>query len=123
MINTSTATGYLTTHVLDTANGCPGNAIPVALYRLTATRELLLKTVTNDDGRCDQPLLKEAAFTVGKYELVFNVADYYTAKGVQLAEPPFLDEIVLRFAIADPSAHYHVPLLVSPYSFSTYRGS
>jgi 5-hydroxyisourate hydrolase len=123
MTSSSTDNGYLTTHVLDTANGCPGNAIPVALYRLSDTRELLLETVTNDDGRCDQPLLKEADFTIGKYELVFKVAAYYTAKGVQLAEPPFLDEIVLRFAVADPSAHYHVPLLVSPYSFSTYRGS
>ena len=120
MANTA---GYLTTHVLDTANGCPGNAIPVALYKVTNGRELICNTLTNSDGRCDKPILEGSDFRVGIYELVFKVAGYYRAKGVELAEPAFLDEVVLRFGIANADEHYHVPLLVSPYSYSTYRGS
>ncbi len=119
----SSAQGYLTTHVLDTANGCPGVGIPVSLYRIGESRELLAETVTNDDGRCDQPILNKDAFSVGKYELVFSIAQYFKGKGAQLAEPAFLDDVVLRFAIAEIDQHYHVPLLVSPYSYSTYRGS
>ena len=115
--------GYLTTHVLDTAGGCPGSDIPVTLYRVTEERQLITQVTTNSDGRCDQPLMEGEAFTAGVYELVFEVANYYRNKGVKLAQPAFLDEIVLRFAIAEESEHYHVPLLVSPYSYSTYRGS
>lgn len=116
-------TGKLTTHVLDTARGRPAAAIPVRLCRLGATAVVLCETQTNADGRCDAPLLQGAAFSVGAYELVFRVAAYFAACGVPVAAPPFLDEIVLRFGIADAGAHYHVPLLVSPYGYSTYRGS
>ncbi len=123
MSNPQSPQGYLTTHVLDTANGCPGEGIPVALYRLGESRELLVETVTNNDGRCDQPILNKDDFAIGKYELVFSIADYFKGKGANLPEPAFLDDVVLRFAIAEIDQHYHVPLLVSPYSYSTYRGS
>ena len=87
-------------------------------------RRLLIKSVvTNSDGRCDAPLLQEAELTAGQYELVFHVGDYLRAGGVQLPDPPFLDLVPLRFGIADAGQHYHVPLLVSPYAYSTYRGS
>lgn len=115
--------GYLTTHVLDSAHGCPGNDISIALYRIGDTKELILETITNQDGRCDQPLLEGDGFVKGVYELVFNAGDYYRNRAVSLAEPAFLDQVVLRFGIADEAEHYHVPLLVSPYSYSTYRGS
>jgi len=116
--------GYLTTHVLDSAHGCPGSEIPVALYRISDnSRELLHTTLTNDDGRCDQPVLEGEDFTKGVYELVFSVGSYYRKRGVVLPEPAFLDDVVLRFGIADEDEHYHVPLLISPYSYSTYRGS
>lgn len=115
--------GYLTTHVLDTAHGSPGNDIQIDLYRIDAER-IWLKTVrTNDDGRCDEPLLAGETFVAGVYELVFSAGDYYRKRGIELPTPAFLDEIVLRFGIADEAEHYHVPLLLSPYSYSTYRGS
>lgn len=121
------AMGFLSTHVLDTANGLPGHNIPVSLYNIAkdhGAEKLLLGTyLTNSDGRCDQPLLEGEAFKVGVYELVFKVADYYRERGMLLPEPAFLDEVVLRFGISDANEHYHVPLLVSPYSYSTYRGS
>jgi len=115
--------GYLSTHVLDTANGLPGKNIPIALYAVGDKRQLLGQFVTNDDGRCDQKLLEADAFKTGVYELVFSVADYYRDLGMDLPTPAFLDEVVLRFGIADDTEHYHVPLLISPYSYSTYRGS
>ena len=115
--------GKLTTHVLDTANGCPGHGIAVTLFRLGAQRELLITTTTNADGRVDRPLLEGAEMVSGQYELVFGAGDYFRAWGAELPQPPFVDEVVLRFGIADPDAHYHVPLLVSPWSYSTYRGS
>lgn len=115
--------GRLTTHVLDTAHGCPGKGIAVTLYRLDGGRRELCRTVTNADGRCDAPLLQGEALERGQYELVFAAGDYFRAAGVTLPEPPFVDEVVLRFGIADVDAHYHVPLLVSPWSYSTYRGS
>ena len=115
--------GQLTTHVLDTANGCTGSGIAVQLFRVTRAREALVKCVTNADGRCDQPLLTGDAFTAGNYELVFGVGQYFSDQGNQVADPPFLDEVVIRFGIADVDQHYHVPLLVSPWSYSTYRGS
>lgn len=115
--------GRLTTHVLDTAHGRPGQGIAVTLFRLDGGRRELLRTVTNDDGRCDRPLLEGEAFEAGTYELVFAAGDYFRALGTSLPEPPFVDEVALRFGVADPVQHYHVPLLVSPWSYSTYRGS
>ncbi len=116
-------TGYLTTHVLDTASGRPGNEIAVDLYRIDGERRLIAQAVTNNDGRCDSPILSGESFVAGVYELVFAAGEYFRKQGVELPEPAFLDEVVLRFGIADESEHYHVPLLVSPYSYSTYRGS
>ncbi len=116
--------GRLTTHVLDTANGCPGAGIPVTLFRVVGSeRRALISARTNGDGRTDTPLLEGDAFQAGSYELVFEVAGYHRSQGVRVADPPFLDVIPIRFSIADAAAHYHVPLLVSPWSFSTYRGS
>ncbi|WP_293267616.1 hydroxyisourate hydrolase [Neptunomonas sp.] len=116
--------GFLTTHVLDTAHGCPGNAIRVQLFRFRDNRrELLNEMITNADGRTDSAILPESEFLVGKYELVFAVGDYFKAKGVELADPAFIDDVSIHFGIADEGSHYHVPLLVSPYSYSTYRGS
>lgn len=116
--------GRLTTHVLDTAHGKPGAGIAVGLYRSEGARHTLLKeAVTNADGRCDTPLLEGAALTPGRYRLTFQVADYFRRQGVVLPDPPFIDAVVLDFGVADAALHYHVPLLVSPWSFSTYRGS
>jgi 5-hydroxyisourate hydrolase len=117
-------TGSLTTHVLDTAAGQPAAGLTIALYRLgDGAPELLLTAVTNADGRLDAPALAGAAMQPGVYELVFKAGDYLRRRGVALTEPPFLDDVPIRFGIADPEAHYHVPLLLSPYGYSTYRGS
>lgn len=116
--------GYLTTHVLDTANGTPAENVTVTLYEIVnGTKTELTKTLTNDDGRCDQPILSEANFKKGVYQLEFAIGDYYRAKDANLAELLFLDDVVIRFGISDESSHYHVPVLVSPYGYSTYRGS
>lgn len=116
--------GRLTTHVLDTARGVPGGGIQVALFRLSPDgRDCIARTITNANGRTDAPLLEGDAFKTGRYELEFATAAYFRTHGVALADPPFLDDVVLRFAIADAHAHYHVPLLVSPWSYATYRGS
>jgi len=117
--------GRLTTHVLDTALGRPGAGMAVRLYRLTASggREKLGDFTTNDDGRCDRPLLEGAEFTAGRYELVFSAGAYFDRTGQKLPDPKFLDEVAIRFGIAAADQHYHVPLLLSPYSYSTYRGS
>ncbi|UJF17834.1 hydroxyisourate hydrolase [Vibrio sp. SS-MA-C1-2] len=118
--------GYLTTHVLDTAQGLPGEEITVSLYAFESGEyKLITKTVTNSDGRTDTPILSGAEFKKGKYQLVFEVAAYFekSQKPGAADNVPFLDDVVLRFGINDEQAHYHVPLLVSPYSFSTYRGS
>ncbi|MCB1337818.1 MAG: hydroxyisourate hydrolase [Maritimibacter sp.] len=114
--------GYLTTHVLDTARGCPAAGIEIALYRVTGgARAEIARAVTNGDGRTDAPILPEADFATGSYELVFHAGDYLRAHGVA-GEVLFLDEIPIRFGM-DEAAHYHVPLLLSPYGYSTYRGS
>ena len=119
----SESVGYLTTHVLDTAKGCPGSGIPVSLYKVEdSNKRLLASAITNSDGRCDAPIIKGEAFEEGVYELVFTVADYFSA-GQATDTVPFLDEITLRFGVADRQKHYHIPLLVSEYSYSTYRGS
>lgn len=115
--------GRLTTHVLDTARGLPGAGIAVTLFRLDGERRQIARAVTNLDGRCDEPLLEGDALARGRYELVFAAGDYFRAQGLALPEPLFVDEVVLRFGISDPGQHYHVPLLVSPWSYSTYRGS
>lgn len=114
----------LSTHVLDTTRGKPAAGIAVRLYICKGTeRQLLKSAVTNADGRTDEPLLSGNHLATGNYELVFNAADYHRAQGLALGSPPFLDEIVIRFGVSDPAANYHVPLLLSPYSYSTYRGS
>ncbi len=116
--------GRLTTHVLDTAHGCPGQGIAVHLWRIDGTdRTLVAESVTNDDGRCDGPVLEGSDFTVGIYELCFGAGAYFEVRGADLPEPKFLDDVVIRFGIASPDEHYHVPLLISPFSYSTYRGS
>ncbi len=116
--------GRLTTHVLDTAHGCPGSAIQIELYRVDGAQLTLIhSTVTNADGRCDAPILQRDDYMSGVYQLQFHAGDYYRARGVVLQEPAFLDLVVLRFGIDAGQAHYHVPLLISPYSYSTYRGS
>ncbi len=115
--------GRLTTHVLDTANGRPASGLVISLFRCHERgRELILETKTNDDGRIDGPLLENDAFKAGTYELEFKAGDYFRKLGVELPDPPFLDDVVLRFGLA-ADEHYHVPLLVSPFSYSTYRGS
>jgi 5-hydroxyisourate hydrolase len=113
--------GRLTTHVLDTASGKPAAGVRVELRR-DGEAATLAEGATNADGRMDQPLLEGASFKPGRYELTFHVGDYFRAQGMALADPAFLDVIPLRFSIAE-DAHYHVPLLVSPYGYSTYRGS
>ncbi len=117
--------GRLTTHVLDTARGCPAAGMAYTLHAVDADgrRRHLCSGFTNHDGRADAPLLEGDALRSGRYELVFEVAAYFRAAGVAQAEPPFLGSVPLAFGIADPTAHYHVPLLVSPWSYSTYRGS
>lgn len=115
----------LSTHVLDTAHGKPAAAMRLELYRVKGSGELELvkRTATNLDGRTDELLLNEAEIRIGTYELQFHVAEYFKSQGADQAKPPFLDLIPIRFSIADESANYHVPLLVSPWAYSTYRGS
>lgn len=118
--------GRLTTHVLDTAQGRPAAGVAIELWRLDrdgAGRRLLATTRTNADGRTDAPLLAGDQVEAGGYELIFAVGAYFAGQPVAAAAPPFLDLVPVRFAIADPGAHYHVPLLVSPWAYSTYRGS
>jgi 5-hydroxyisourate hydrolase len=116
--------GQLTTHVLDTANGCPAAGMKVVLLRFDGAHSETIKTVIlNDDGRAGAPLLEGAAFKRGRFRLLFSVSAYFRLRGAELPDPPFIDEVPLDFGIADPSLHYHVPLLVSPWSYSTYRGS
>ncbi len=115
--------GKLTTHVLDTAHGKPAAGMLVRLYRMGESAELLTEKTTNDDGRCDAPILDGDAFQPGRYRLTFAVADYFRNAGVDLPEPPFLDIVTIDFGITDATTHYHVPLLAAPYGYSTYRGS
>lgn len=116
--------GFLTTHVLDTARGVPAAGMDITLFRITDVgRDLLARMTTNADGRTDSPILPKPDFAVGTYELVFEAGAYLTATGTPAEEPRFLDMIPIRFGISDPDSHYHVPLLLSPFGFSTYRGS
>ncbi len=113
----------LTTHVLDTASGRPAQGIRIQLYKLEPERIFLLETETNKDGRTDQPLISENEFEVGTYELVFIVGEYLRTAGYVLSNPPFLNEIPIRFSLVSDGRSYHVPLLLSPFGYSTYRGS
>ena len=122
MVATGNA-GRLTTHVLDTATGRPAAGLSITLYRLDGGERRHLKSVTtNSDGRCDAPLLAGEEFATGEYELVFAAGDYLRAQGAALPDRAFLDTVPIRFGMAE-HAHYHVPLLLSPYGYSTYRGS
>jgi 5-hydroxyisourate hydrolase len=115
--------GQLTTHVLDTSAGVPAAAIRIVLHAVGgAAPRLLCSIVTGANGRCAAPLLAEADFQPGCYALTFFVADYFRARGVPVSSPPFLDEVIVRIGIAEASEHYHVPLLISPWSYSVYRG-
>lgn len=115
--------GYLTTHVLDTANGRPAGNLKIELYRIQEDRRTLVRTLlTNADGRTDEQVLPAPEFAFGTYELVFHAGNYIRECGVALGSPPFLDVIPIRFGMSE-HVHYHVPLLLSPYGYSTYRGS
>jgi 5-hydroxyisourate hydrolase len=115
----------LSTHVLDTMNGRPAAGVKIALYRLEdgEARSLVKEVVTNADGRTDTPLLTGNDYKTGQYELVFRIGDYFRGLGASLPQPAFLDVVPLRFGVAEADGHYHVPLLASPWSYSTYRGS
>ena len=117
--------GRLSTHVLDTANGRPASGLVVELFALGGggDRRRVAEAVTNADGRTDAPLMAGDGYRPGSYELVFHVGDYFRSLGTPAADPPFLDAVPIRFNLAEPDGHYHVPLLVSPWSYSTYRGS
>jgi len=118
------SSGYLTTHVLDTARGCPAEGIPISLYRVSGnSHKKIAQTVTNKDGRTDTPILDAAHFKTGTYELIFFTGDYLRATSQTSEDLLFLDQIPIRFGLADGTAHYHVPLLLSPFGYSTYRGS
>lgn len=115
--------GRLTTHVLDTATGKPAQGMKISLYRVSGNSHCKVKdVVTNDDGRVDAPLLEGKSFQTGEYELIFFAGDYLRGQGHDLPSPAFLDAVPLRFGMAEET-HYHVPLLISPYAYSTYRGS
>lgn len=115
--------GKLSTHVLDTAHGRPAAHVAIELYAVDGERRLLARAMTNTDGRCDAPLLEGEALRAGRYELVFAAGDYFAAQGVAVAEPRFIDRVTIAFGVADPDQHYHVPLVMTPWSYSTYRGS
>lgn len=116
--------GFLTTHILDTANGCPAEGVKITLYRLEAEkRDRLAEMVTNNDGRTDSPILPKGEMKKGHYELVFAIGDYFAQKGNGSDDVRFVDNVPIRFGIAHENEHYHVPLLASPFSYSTYRGS
>ena len=118
------ADGYLTTHVLDTARGVPAEGIKIALYRVSGNgHKKIAEAVTNEDGRTDTPLLPKGKLNAGSYEVIFFVADYLRQSQGLGDEVLFLDQIPIRFGVSDPEAHYHVPLLLSPFGYSTYRGS
>ncbi len=116
--------GRLSTHVLDTVNGKPARGVAIELFAIEGERRRsVVRTVTNGDGRTDAPLMIGEAFRTGTYELVFEIGAYFEALGTATADPPFLDVVPIRFTMSEPDGHYHVPLLASPWSYSTYRGS
>ena len=116
--------GKLSTHILDTAHGCPAAGVRIELWSLAGDAWKLVKTATtNADGRTDVPLLAADELSAGQYEILFHIGDYFASRGIAMTEPRFLDDVPVRFSIADATVAYHVPLLVSPWSYSTYRGS
>jgi 2-oxo-4-hydroxy-4-carboxy-5-ureidoimidazoline decarboxylase len=117
--------GRLSTHVLDTHSGKPAPGIAVELIELSelGASRVVTRAVTNADGRTDQPLIHDRPVPIGRYELTFSVGDYFARRQVAMSDPPFLDQIPLRFSVSDPEGHLHVPLLVTPWSYATYRGS
>jgi 2-oxo-4-hydroxy-4-carboxy-5-ureidoimidazoline decarboxylase len=117
--------GHLSTHVLDTHRGVPAGGVTIELFELSGEREqhLLKSAVTNRDGRTDEPLIGGRPLPIGRYELRFHVGDYFSRQDVRRSDPPFLDIVPVQFALAEPEGHYHVPLLVTPWSYTTYRGS
>ena len=116
--------GRLSTHVLDTVNGKPASGVAIELFAIKGDkRRSVVRTATNSDGRTDAPLMIGEAFRTGTYEIVFEVGSYFKGLGTAMADPPFLDMVPIRFSIAEPDGHYDVPLLVSPWRYSTYRGS
>ncbi len=122
--SSESSAGRLTTHVLDTATGLPAAGLQVDLFRLDGGEPIPIVTVTtNADGRCNAPLLAGEGMVAGTYQLVFAAGDYFRAQGLVLAEPLFFDLVPLRFGISEPARHYHVPLLLTPFGYTTYRGS
>jgi 2-oxo-4-hydroxy-4-carboxy-5-ureidoimidazoline decarboxylase len=117
--------GHLSTHVLDSHAGRPADGVAIELFEISSGDQprLLVETMTNKDGRTDAPLISGRPLPVARYEMKFRIGEYFSRRGVPLADPPFLDEIPVRFAVAEPEGRYHVPLLVTPWSYSTYRGS
>lgn len=116
--------GKLSTHVLDITHGKPGAGVALELYVIDGQQKTLLRsTLTNQDGRCDAPLLQGDEMRAGQYELVFAAGDYFAGQGLALPQPRFVDRVTVAFGIADPEQNYHVPLVVSPWAYSTYRGS
>jgi len=118
------ADGFLTTHVLDTARGAPAEGVKISLYRVSGnSHRKIAETVTNADGRTDTPILPQGKMKAGSYELIFFAGDYLRTSGQAGQDPLFLDQVPIRFGISDEGSHYHVPLLISPFGYSTYRGS
>ena len=116
--------GRLTTHVLDLVRGAPASGMTIELASIGPSgRKVIAQTATNRDGRCDAPLIEGEAFRSGVWQLEFHVAKYFAAQGVALPDPPFLDVVLVRFGVSNPGEHHHVPLLVTPWAYSTYRGS
>lgn len=116
--------GKLTTHILDLTHGIPASQVKIELFSIEqSNKTLLAKSKTNNDGRVDDPLLSDEKMVSGEYELLFYIGDYFQEKETPLSDPPFLNIVSVRFGIADPAAHYHVPLLVSPWGYQIYRGS
>ena len=114
----------LSSHVLDTAHGCPAAGVRIDLYFVEPqSRRFVATAVTNQDGRTSEPLLEDTVIPVGRYQLVFHAGEYFRSRGMRFSEPAFLDEVTVSFGVADGGGNYHVPLLLSPYGYTTYRGS